>query len=46
MQDFINKSKYRRYISSIQQLNEDSIKFSLLTQTRSSTKALQSKFLY
>jgi len=28
-----NRSKYRMYISSEQQLNENSIKFSLLTQT-------------
>jgi len=33
------------YISSIQQLNKDSIEFFLSTQTRSSSKALQSKFL-
>jgi len=32
-------------ISSIQQLDEDSIEFSLLTQTRSGSKASQSKFL-
>ena len=32
-------------ISSVQQLNGNSIKFFLSTQTRSSSKALQSKFL-
>ena len=32
-------------ISSVQQLNRNSIEFSLSTQTRSSSKALQSKFL-
>ena len=45
MQDFINRSKYRIYISSVQQSNGNSIKFSLLTQTRSSSKASQFKFL-
>ena len=44
--DFINRSKYRMYISSIQQSNENSIEFSLSTQTRSSSKVSQSKFLY
>jgi len=44
--DFINRSKYRMYISSIQQSNEDSIEFSLSTWTRSSSKVSQSKFLY
>ena len=46
MQNFINRSKYRMCISSIQQLDEDSIEFFLLTWTRSSSKASQSKFLY
>ena len=46
MQDFINRSKYRMYISSIQQSNENSIEFFLSTWTRSSSKASQSKFLY
>jgi len=43
--DFINKSKYRIYISSVQQSNRNSIEFSLSTWTRSGSKALQSKFL-
>ena len=34
------------YTSSVQQLNEDSIEFSLSTHTRSSSKASQSKFLH
>ena len=46
MQDFINRSKYRMYISSIHQSNENSIEFFLSTWTRSSSKASQSKFLY
>ena len=46
MWDFINRNKYRICISSIQKLNRNSIKFSLSTQTRSSSKALQSKFLH
>ena len=33
------------YLSSVQQLNGNSIKFFLSTQTRSSSKVLQSKFL-
>ena len=45
MQNFINRSKYRMCISSIQQLDEDSIEFFLSTQTRSGSKASQSKFL-
>jgi len=44
--DFINKSKYRMCISSIQQLDEDSIKFFLSTQTKSGSKLLQSKILH
>ena len=32
--------------SSVQQLNENSIEFFLLTQTRNSSKVSQSKFLY
>ena len=44
--NFINRSKYRIYISNVQQLNGNSIKFFLLTWTRSSSKTLQSKFLY
>jgi len=48
VQDFINKSKYRIYISSIQQSNGNSIEFFLSTWTRSGSKASQSKskFLY
>ena len=34
------------YISSIQQSNGNSIEFSLLTQTRNSSKMLQFKFLH
>jgi len=45
-QEFINKSKYRRYINSIPQSNGNSIEFSLSTQTRSSSKMSQSKFLH
>ena len=40
-QDFINRSKYRIYISSVQQSNRNSIEFSLSTQTRSRTKSSQ-----
>ena len=36
---------YSRCISSVQKLNENSIEFSLSTQTRSGSKASQSKFL-
>ena len=46
VQEFINKSKYRRYINSVPQSNGNSIEFSLLTWTRSSSKTPQSKFLY
>jgi len=34
-----------RCISNVQKLNKNSIEFSLLTQTRSGSKASQSKFL-
>ena len=44
--NLINKSKYRKCISSVWQLNEKSIEFFLSTQTRSSSKVLQSKFLH
>ena len=44
-QEFINRSKHKKCISSVQQSNENSIKFSLSTQTRSSSKTSQSKFL-
>jgi len=43
--EFINRSKHRRYISSIPQLNRNSIEFFLSTQTRSSSKTSQSKSL-
>jgi len=46
VQEFINKSKYRRYINSVPQSNGNSIEFSLSTQTRSSSKMSQSKFLH
>jgi len=45
MWDFINRSKYKIYISSIQQTNKNSIKFFLSTLTRSGSKISQSKFL-
>ena len=38
-QEFINRSKHRRCISSVPQSNRNSIKFSLSTQTRSRSKA-------
>jgi len=44
--DFINRSKYRMCISSVQQSNKDSIEFFLSTQTRSGSKLSQSKVLY
>jgi len=44
--DFINRSKYRMCISSVQQSNGNSIEFFLSTWTRSGSKASQSKFLY
>ena len=44
--EFINRSKHRRCISSVPQLNGNSIEFSLSTQTRSSSKTSQSKSLY
>ena len=33
VQDFINRSKYKMYISSIQQSNEDSIEFFVITKS-------------
>jgi len=45
MRDFINKDKYRMYINSIQQMNENSIEFSLSTWTRSSSKTSWPKSL-
>ena len=44
--EFINRSKYKAYISSVLQLNRNSIEFSLLTWTRSRSKVSLSKFLY
>ena len=46
MQKFINRSKHGRYISSVPQLNGNSIEFSLLTQTRRVIKSPQAKLLY
>jgi len=43
--EFINRSKHRRCISSIPQLNGNSIKFSLSTQTRRVIKSPQAKSL-
>ena len=45
-QDFINKSKHKTCISSVPKSNENSIEFSLSTQTRSSSKISQSKSLH
>ena len=44
--EFINRSKHRRCISSVPQLNGNSIEFSLSTQTRSNSKMSQSKSLH
>ena len=43
--EIINRSKHRRCISSVLQLNGNSIEFSLSTWTRSSSKMSQSKSL-
>jgi len=43
--EFINRSKHRRCISSVPQLNGNSIEFSLSTQTRSVIKSPQAKSL-
>ena len=45
VQEFINRSKHGRYISSIPQLNGNSIEFSLSTQTRRVIKSPQAKSL-
>jgi len=45
VQEFINRSKHGRYISSIPQLNGNSIEFSLSTQTRRVIKSPQAKLL-
>jgi len=45
VQEFINRSKHRVYISSVLQSNENSIEFFLSTQTKSSSKTSQSKSL-
>jgi len=44
--DFINRGKYRVCISSVQQLNGNSIEFSLSTQTWSVIKSCQTRSLY
>ena len=45
MQDFVNKGKYRKCISSVQKANENSIEFSLSTQTRRVIKSSWAKSL-
>ena len=42
-QDFVNKGKYRKCISSVQKANENSIEFSLSTQTRRVIKSSWTK---
>ena len=44
--EFINRSKHRRCISSVPQLNRNFIEFSLSTWTRSVIKSPQAKSLY
>jgi len=44
--EFINRSKHRRCISSVLQLNGNSIEFSLSTQTRRVIKSPQAKLLH
>jgi len=44
--EFINRSKHKKYISSVPQSNENSIKFSLSTQTRRVIKSPQAKLLH
>ena len=44
--EFINRSKHGRCISSIPQLNRNSIEFSLSTQTRRVIKSPQAKSLH
>ena len=46
MRKFINRSKHKACISSVPQSNGNSIKFSLSTWTRSSSKASRPKFLH
>ena len=46
MQDFTNKCKYRMCISNVQQMNGNSIEFSLSTQTRRVIKLSQAKLLH
>ena len=41
--DFVNKGKYRKCISSVQKANENSIEFSLSTQTRRVIKSSWTK---
>jgi len=43
--EFINRSKHRRCISSVPQLNGNSIEFSLSTRTRRVIKSPQAKSL-
>ena len=45
MQEFINRSKHGRCISSVPQLNGNSIEFSLSTQTRRVVKSSWTKSL-
>jgi len=45
-QDFINRSKHWRCISSVPQLNGNSIEFSLSTWTRRVIKSPQAKSLH
>ena len=46
MWDFVNKSKYKMCISIVQKANENSIEFSLSTQTRRVIKSSQTKLLH
>ena len=45
MRDFVNKSKHKTCISSVPKSNENSIEFSLSTQTRRVIKSSQTKSL-
>ena len=46
MWNFVNKSKYKMCISIVQKANENSIEFSLSTQTRRVIKSSQTKSLH
>jgi len=46
VQEFINRSKHKKCISSVPQSNENSIEFSLLTRTRRVIKLSQAKLLH